>query len=193
MMNFVAIDFETATAARNSACSVAVVEVKDGKIINDYYTLIKPPNNYYHWYNTKIHGLSSADTASEADFAQIWPSLYEHLHDRIVIAHNASFDMSVLKACLTDAGIKLPRLKYCDTVAIAKKNWPNLTNHKLDTIGKFLQIKFNHHNALDDARTCAAIPLKVAQELAVDDLEALALELGVTIHQLQQQQVRCRR
>ena len=79
MMNFAAIDFETATAARNSACSVAVVEVKDGKLYDSYYTLIQPPANQYHWFNTKIHGITREDTANVPRFAGIWPELKTHL------------------------------------------------------------------------------------------------------------------
>ena len=79
MMDFAAIDFETATAKRDSACSVAVVEVKDGKLVDSYYTLIQPPGNVYDWFNTKIHGITREDTADAPDFAAIWPELSERI------------------------------------------------------------------------------------------------------------------
>lgn len=182
MMNFAAIDFETATSARNSACSVAVVEVRDGKLYDSYYTLIQPPGNRYNWFNTKIHGITRADTATAPDFAGIWPELAAHLEGRIVVAHNARFDMSVLRACLQDAGLCAPGFAYADTVTIARRVWPDLPNHKLDTVGDFLHIDFQHHNALDDARTCAAIPLCAGQAVAVDDFRTLAERLGFRIY-----------
>jgi len=180
-MNFAAIDFETATSARDSACSVAVVEVKEGKLYDSYYTLIQPPGNRYNWFNTRIHGITREDTATAPDFAAIWPELRSHLEGRIVVAHNARFDMGVLGACLAREGLGIPDFSYCDTVAISRKAWPELVNHKLDTVGNFLHIEFNHHNALDDARTCAYIPVAAAKEMAVDSLQRLTAQLGVRV------------
>lgn len=182
MMNFAAIDFETATSARNSACSVAVVEVRDGQFYDSYYTLIQPPENYYNYFNTQIHGITREDTATAPDFAAIWPELAEHLAGRIVVAHNARFDMGVLRACLQTADLRAPSFAYADTVTIARRVWPELPNHKLDTVGDFLHIDFHHHNALDDARTCAAIPLYAGRQMAVDDFRTLAERLGFRIY-----------
>lgn len=181
MMNFAAIDFETATSARDSACSVAVVEVREGKLYDSYYTLIQPPANRYNRFNTQIHGITREDTADAPVFDQIWQELCVHLEGRIVVAHNARFDMSVLSACLSKYGLAAPNFAYCDTVAISRKVWPELVNHKLDTVGNFLQIDFNHHNALDDARTCACIPLAAGRETATDTIEGLAGKLGIFV------------
>ena len=181
MMNFAAIDFETATAARDSACSVAVVEVVEGKLYDSYYTLIQPPENKYNPFNIQIHGITREDTRYAPSFAKIWPELKKHLEGKVVVAHNAPFDMGVLGACLMRAGLPVPKFSYCDTVAISRKVWPELENHKLNTVGSFLEIDFKHHNALDDARTCAAIPLKAGEELHTDSLPVLAGRLGINV------------
>jgi DNA polymerase-3 subunit epsilon len=89
--------------------------------------------------------------------------------------------MGVLGACLMRAGLPVPKFSYCDTVAISRKVWPELENHKLNTVGSFLEIDFKHHNALDDARTCAAIPLKAGEELHTDSLPVLAGRLGINV------------
>ncbi len=181
MMDFTAIDFETATGARNSACSVAVVTIRDGKLTDSYYTLIQPPENRYSYFNTQIHGLTKEDTADAADFAGIWPELQKHLSGELVVAHNAKFDMGVLRACLSLYGLSAPEFSYCDTVAIARKVWPNLANHKLSTVGAFLNLHFHHHDALEDAKACAAIPIQAGRELADTSLEGLAHHLGIRI------------
>ena len=181
MMDFTAIDFETATGARNSACSVAVVTIRDGKLTDSYYTLIQPPENRYSYFNTQIHGLTKEDTADAADFADIWPELEKHLAGELVVAHNAKFDMGVLRACLSLYGLSSPEFSYCDTVAIARKVWPNLANHKLSTVGAFLNLHFRHHDALEDAKACAAIPIHAGRELSDTSLEGLARHLGIRI------------
>ena len=99
-MDFAAIDFETATAARDSACSVAVVEIKDGRVRQSFSALIRPPENRYNAFNIKIHGITPADTETAPDFAGVWPELAAHLENKIVVAHNARFDMGVLASCL---------------------------------------------------------------------------------------------
>lgn len=181
MMNFAAIDFETATSRMNSACSVAVIEVKDNKIVDTYYTLIRPPRLCFSSFNIHIHGITPQMVVDEPEFADIWPELWSHLAGRIVVAHNAQFDMGVLKSELLTNGLELPAFYHCCTVSLSRKAWPSLVNHKLDTVGDYLHIEFQHHNALDDARTCAAIPLAAGRELCIDDLNELAAKLQVAV------------
>ena len=181
MMNFAAIDFETATSSRNSACSVAIVEVKDGKVYDSYYALIKPPNMKFNYFNIQVHGITPADVRDKPTFVDIWPELKKRLENRIVIAHNAQFDMSVLKYSLNENHLAAPMFSHCCTVSIARKVWPDFENHKLDTVGSHLHIDFNHHNALDDARTCAAIPLFAGKKLHIDNFTSLVEVIGVKV------------
>ena len=109
-----------------------------------------------------------------------------HGRTQLVVAHNAKFDMGVLRACLTHHGLQAPVFSYCDTVAIARRAWPNLANHKLGTVGAFLHIKFHHHNALDDAKTCAAIPIYAGRAVGAEDFSALAHDLGVRVQKFGQ-------
>ena len=60
MKDFVAIDFETANQHRSSVCSVGIVIVKGGKIVNKLYKLIHPTPDYYSYLNTQVHGLTAA-------------------------------------------------------------------------------------------------------------------------------------
>lgn len=179
-MNYCAIDFETATSSRNSACSVAVTDVVNGVVKDSYYTLIKPPNNYYDWRNVEIHGIHEEDTINAPTFAEIWPELKEHLEGKIVLAHNASFDMSVLKYCLNDFSLGTVNLQKACTVKIARAAWPHLSCHKLNVVAEYMNIQFKHHDALEDARTCAYIPLVAAKELGVTSLPELLKRLGVS-------------
>lgn len=182
-MDFTAIDFETATGSRNSACSVALVTIKDRKVIDSYYSLIRPPGLLFSAFNISIHGITPAMVRNEPDFAEIWPELEKRLTGNMVIAHNASFDMGVLHACLQYHNLPLIHFRYCCTVKLARKAWPSLPNHKLDTIGEFLHINFSHHNALADAKVCAAIPLALTKDEPEKDLTVLADRLCVPVPQ----------
>ena len=181
MMDFTAIDFETATERSNSACSVAIVEVRDGKIAQSYSTLIRPPRLEFSPFNIQIHGITPEMVEHERGFAGIWPELRPFLENRIVLAHNAPFDMGVLKSSLLANHIEPPSFLQCCTVRISRKAWPNLPNHKLNTVSEFLHVNFRHHDALEDARACAAIPLAAGKLVGADSVEELAKALHVSI------------
>ncbi len=167
-MNYVAIDFETANRSRASACSMAAVMVENGQIVRSAYSLIRPPVLKFDYWNTRIHGITAKDVMGKPTFAELWDRIRPHLEHKVVIAHNAAFDISVLRSMLNEYGLALPSFRYACTVDIAKRVWTDLENYKLSTLAQRFAIQFEHHNALHDARTCAMIAL-LAKEAAKAD------------------------
>ena len=181
MLDFTAIDFETATKSYHSACSVAVVELHGGEVADSFYTLIKPPGMRFDPVNISIHGITPSMVEKARDFAGVWPELERYLQGRVVVAHNALFDMGVLRASLRAHHLPPPQFYQCCTVQLARRVWPELPNHKLNTVGDFLNIAFRHHDALEDARACAAIPVAAARDRGARDMAELAEMLRVPI------------
>ena len=72
MKNFAAIDFETANNERSSVCSVGVVIVRDGEIVDSFYSLIQPEPNYYNYWCSQVHGLCREDTEDAPVFPKVW-------------------------------------------------------------------------------------------------------------------------
>ena len=62
LRDFIAIDFETANQQPSSVCSVGVVMVRDGQIVDSFYSLIQPEPNYYNYWCQRVHGISESDT-----------------------------------------------------------------------------------------------------------------------------------
>lgn len=159
---FVAIDFETADYGRDSACAVALVRVEGGRIVAKEHRLIRPPRREFVF--THIHGITWQEVASEPPFARVWPDMERLLEGASrLVAHNASFDRSVLKRCCEAANLEMPTLPFQCTVALARRTW-KLPNAKLNTVCDHLRIPLDHHNALSDAEACARIVLE-AQKL----------------------------
>ncbi|MGB4405535.1 MAG: 3'-5' exonuclease [Sphaerochaeta sp.] len=159
-MNFCAIDFETACYQRASACAVALVKVREGKLVDQYYTLIKPPYGMEIIPGfTAIHGIRMRDVAHSPTFAEAWPLMQAFIGDDLLVAHNSSFDRSVLRYCLEHYDIDYPLPTFACTVQCARRAWPNLMNHKLDTVSRHLGIQLKHHEALSDSLACARIYL----------------------------------
>ena len=91
-MNFTAIDFETATRHFHSACAVGIVTVENGIIVDEYHTLIQPPNNEYAYHNIMVHGIKPIQTLNEKTFDDLFPEIHKRLLGRTIVAHNEPFD-----------------------------------------------------------------------------------------------------
>lgn len=173
-MNFIAFDFETANAQKHSACSVALIMVQDDKIVGRYYSLIQPETDF-HWRNIQIHGIQPEDVADAPKFPEVWQEIQDYFQEnRLIVAHNATFDCGVLKGCLDYYGIEQPHYLSLCTVRTSKKLFPEFENHKLNTVSEKLGITLdNHHNALDDSLACANILLYQASHFGIDPLKKL--------------------
>lgn len=75
MKDFAAIDFETANNERSSVCSVGIVIVRDGEIVDKFYSLIKPEPEYYNYWCSQVHGLCTADTEDAPIFPEVWKQI----------------------------------------------------------------------------------------------------------------------
>lgn len=180
MLNFVAIDFETANKYANSACSLAVVTVENGQITKRGYSLIKPPFMQFDEECIAIHEILPKDVMDKPTFDKLWPAIYEnHLKGKLVIAHNAKFDIGVLRATLDHYNIEWPELDYTCTVKISKRVWPDLQNHKLNTLAAYLGYEFKHHYALDDAKICAQVAIAAAKKRGVQSMDQLLANIGL--------------
>lgn len=171
-MDFVAFDFETANAQRNSAVSLALTVVRNDQIVDKFYSLINPQTDF-HWRNIKIHGIHAADVADAPTFLELWPIIAPFFGpDQLVIAHNAPFDNSVLRASLEAHQLDVPQYQSLDTVRVVRKLLPNLSNHRLDTVADYFNIPLtNHHNALDDSIAAANILLASTNKFGIESVQ----------------------
>lgn len=171
-MHYFVIDFETANSSRASACALGIIEVDNGNIINTWDFLINP-EEYFDVFNISIHGISPDMVEDKPTFPEVWNEIKQLLNEQIIIAHNASFDMSVLRHVLDKYNIEYPTFRYSCTRILSKKTWTNLVNYKLDTIAKMLDINFIHHNACEDALATAKIFEEILKINSINDFEDL--------------------
>lgn len=163
---FAAIDFETANSNNSSVCSVGIVIVRDGVIVDSAYRLIRPVPNYYSYWNTKVHGMNCYDTDDECEFPQVWSQLEPLIEGLPLIAHNSPFDEGCLKAVHRHFGMQYQGYQFFCTVRVSRKLLPHLPNHKLNTVAAHCGYNLtNHHHALADAEACAAIAIHLARFL----------------------------
>ncbi len=176
-MKIVAIDFETANTSPVSAISLGVVIYEDGEIANEEVIYFCPPPEYQNFTFTYIHRMTLDDVIDKPHFDYYYAKLREWFSDGVLVAHNAHFDIGVLNACCDYFGLARFSNTYIDTVRIARRVYPELTNHRLDTVSKHLAINLDHHEALSDAYACMMILLDAMGEVGTYDLDTFLATL----------------
>ena len=178
MRDFIAIDFETANECPSSVCSIGAVLVRDGEIVNTFYSLIKPEPDYYKWFCQQVHGLGHGDTDDADVFPLVWDRLQKELlggleilsedtsEDSIalpLVAHNAGFDSRCLREVFGCYRMDYPEFVFHDTLAAARRHFTGtLENHRLPTVAAACGYNLDdHHHALADAEACAWIAREI--------------------------------
>ena len=163
MTEFAAIDFETANEYPSSVCSVGVVIVRGGEIVDSFYSLIHPEPDYYQWFCQQVHGLCTEDTEDAPVFPHVWEKISPLIEGLPLVAHNARFDEGCLKAVFKVYRMDYPEYEFHDTLAASRKHFGRLLpNHQLQTVAAACGYDLTrHHHALADAEACAHIAIRI--------------------------------
>jgi DNA polymerase-3 subunit epsilon len=182
-LNFTAIDFETANSSSASACSVGLVKVRDGVVVDKAGWLIKPPLGHDHFneWNTRIHGIMAPDVADALLWSEQLPDLVAFADGDHLVAHNAGFDMGVIAGACRASFIEVPEFRYLCSLQVARKTY-NLESYRLPVAAMAAGFEdFAHHDALADSEACAAIIVHAARRHDASSIEELATATGSRI------------
>ncbi|WP_191621677.1 exonuclease domain-containing protein [Microbacterium caowuchunii] len=180
-LDFVALDFETANRSQSSACAVGAVRVRNGQIVEEYQSLIRPPEGYDEFEpgNVRVHGITFDDVAHAPQWPELYPQLQEFIGDDVVVGHNAAFDTSVLLNTCGVYDIDLPTLDVVCTLRLARAAL-HLPSYSLPWVADHLAVPvFDHHDPLADARTSALVLLALAARASASAVDELTEQLAV--------------
>lgn len=160
---YIAFDVETPNYANDRMSALGITVVEDGAIVDEFDSLINP-ETYFDAFNVQLTGITPEMAEQAPTFPELWKTIEPILSSGLLIAHNAAFDMSVLAKCLCAYGISWRAdVAYACTCQMGRRCYPQLPNHKLNTLCTYLDIPLDHHRAGSDSRACA--------ELLVDYLD----------------------
>jgi DNA polymerase-3 subunit epsilon len=182
-LDFTAIDFETANSNSASACSVGLVKVRDGVVVDETGWLIRPPAGYdsFNEWNTRIHGIMAPDVEGALLWSEQLGDLVAFADGDALVAHNAGFDMGVIKAACAASYLDCPDFSYLCSLRVARKAY-NLDSYRLPVAAMAAGFEgFHHHDALDDSRACAAIMVHAAGRAGATSLGELGTILGIQL------------
>ena len=150
--DFTAIDFETMTAERTSACAIGIVRVENCTIVQKFYSLIKPVPDDREKNNSHVHGITPEMVEHAPTWEELWPTIRHFFEDQVIVCHNGDFDIDVMQRTSRYYGIKFSTANVFDTMMITHMSLADscaMGGIPLD----------NHHDALGDATACAYIML----------------------------------
>ena len=182
-VDFTAIDFETANSSSASACQVGLTRVRDGIVVERAEWLIKPPEGHARFdaFNVHLHGVTEEMTRTAASWADQLGHLRDFIAGDIVVAHNAGFDMGVVRAACQVTVQPTPKWRYLCSVQVSRKTY-EIPSHSLPFAAEAAGFAgFEHHRAVADAEACASIVIDAAQRAKAGDVPDLARKLGLKL------------
>lgn len=180
-MNFVAIDFETAHG--NMPCEIGVCVVRNGVVSETKSWLIKPQCfPYMNRWNQQVHGISSDMVKDAETFDTLWYSqIRDYINKELIVAHNAPFDIGVLRATLSHYDLEMPDFRYMCSCQLSRRVWREFPRHSLGELCGRMGIGFNHHRAGDDAEACAKVVIKASERIEVASIADLISFTGTPV------------
>ncbi|MBK6625976.1 MAG: 3'-5' exoribonuclease [Flavobacteriales bacterium] len=170
-LTFTAIDFETANEQRNSICAIGVVQVQNGTITKTWKQFVQPPELRVSEINQSVHRIRYDDLLNAPTFPEIWDDFKEMIENCVVTAHNAEFDMNVLKQTLDHYGLEEPNIRSLCTLKLSQVAFPQLDDYRLADVTKYLGLEFRHHSCDEDARVCAEIAIQAIPRVSLKKLD----------------------
>ena len=185
-LDFTAIDFETANSSSASACAVGLVRVRGGEVVAQTGWLIQPPVPHDRFFelNTRIHGITAEDVVGAPTWTAQLPDIAAFVGGDVLVAHNAGFDMAVLKRACDATGDECPPYRYACSLQVARRVY-KLESYRLPFVAAEAGFgDFPHHNATADALACAHVMIDAARRVGAADIEALTETVGVRVSQI---------
>ena len=150
MENYIVLDIETPNRSRSSISAIGIVIVENNEIKDTVYSLINPEDTFEDFI-IEMTGIDPEMVKDKPKFNEFWPEIKELLNSYPIVGHNITFDLNVISTALEHYNIKAPSFKYYCTLKLAFKRL-ELKSYALENIMNYLNIKYDAHNALEDAK-----------------------------------------
>jgi DNA polymerase-3 subunit epsilon len=164
--DFVVIDVEAACSRVSSICQIGIVGFRDGREIFEFETLVDPCDDFSP-FNTRIHGITADHVLGQPTFAHVHAEIDAMLTGRITVAHSFFDKGALASACRVHDRTMIEPI-WLDSVRVAKRAWPELPSHRLNTLTRFLGVRHKHHDALSDARAAGMVIVRAIEHTGID-------------------------
>ena len=173
---YVAFDLETTGLHRHDTIiEIGAVLMKNGEELDRFQTFVDPGQNL-HPKTVELTGITDEMLRGAPTIDQVLPQLKAFVGDRVLVAHNADFDINFVRRACEDLGMQWA-MTSLDTLTISQNILPHLSRYRLDVVAKEFDLAdFNHHRAGDDALVCGKIAARLfamLEERGVRNIQAI--------------------
>jgi DNA polymerase-3 subunit epsilon len=167
-MDFVAIDVETANADMASICSIGAVRFENGKVADEWYSLIDP-RDYFDGINISIHGIDEGMVRGAPTYAEAAGTLHAMLQDAVTVTHT-HFDRVATHQASSRWEVGAPICTWLDSARVARRAWAECASsgYGLANVCRLIGYEFQHHNALEDAKAAGHVLLAAMERTGLD-------------------------
>jgi DNA polymerase III subunit epsilon len=164
---FVAIDVETANASFASICQIGIVQFENGREVSSRSWLVDP-DDWFDPLNISIHGIDEQKVAGAPRYQQINRDLCELLDGSVAVCHS-HFDRSAIAQAAARNAVSPPKCVWLDSARVARRTWTQFSQrgYGLADLAVHCEIDFQHHDALEDARTAGLILVSAMTESGI--------------------------
>ncbi len=168
VMEFVAIDVETANADMASICQIGLAKFKDGQLIEEWSSLIDP-EDYFDFINIDIHGITEEDVVGAPKFSEVVGELSYYLSGSICVSHT-HFDRVSVGRAFEKYSLNSIDTTWLDSARVARRTWVDCSwrGYGLSNVCKIIGYDFKHHDALEDAKAAGQILIAAIQKTGLD-------------------------
>jgi DNA polymerase-3 subunit epsilon len=164
-MEFSVLDFETANPDFASICQVGIATFRDSEPVELWSSLVNPEDEFSP-INISIHGIEPHHVANSPTLPAILPEIHKRLESKVAITHTAFDQVALRKAC---EKYELPPHEYnwLNSARVVRRVWEQFSKsgYGLSNVAKHLNIEYQEHDALEDAR-CTGIVLLQAMQIS---------------------------
>lgn len=163
MSRYIVFDVETPNQKNCRMSAIGITVIEDDCISDHFFSYVDPEQEFDS-FNSELTGIDECTVTGAPTFPELWKQIKPLMESGTLVAHNAQFDMGVLRKCLHDYGIRWkPRAKAICTVLIGRSILPEIS-HKLNNMCAYYGICLNHHQADSDSQACAEILLRYMRD-----------------------------
>jgi DNA polymerase-3 subunit epsilon len=164
---FYSLDVETANTDSGSICQIGIGRFEHGELTGTWKSYIDPGEHFNH-HNVRVHGIDSDMVQNAPKFYEVYGFLRRTFEHNIVV-HHAPFDRVAFGKAYRKYNLEPFPVKWLDSSTVARRTWKQFskTGYGLHNLAEFLDIKFKHHDALEDSVTAGKIVVAACRERGV--------------------------
>ena len=168
MLDFVAIDVETANADFSSICQIGIVRCVDGILSEEWGTYVNP-EDFFHPFNIGIHGIDESTVEDAPKLYELAGKIYDYLDKMVVISHT-HFDRAAVNQAFSKYDLRPPEPIWLDSARVARRTWEKFawSGWALSSICEEIGYSFRCHDALEDAKAAAVVFLTAMKLSGLD-------------------------